>query len=152
MDPAEFLGIQFLVQEQENYDYETTNVASTFEWAPNDELTFTFDAMINEQQRSRDQYRLQASGVSSLRNLSIPTAYETVDFGVGPGMFPAAQQGTLEPDLANDDDDPNLRFSSDTGSRVTDSEIIALGGEWLRDRWTARFRSHRFVVLAWRAV
>ncbi|MEM7281432.1 MAG: TonB-dependent receptor [Pseudomonadota bacterium] len=137
-NPAEFLGIQFLVQEQENFDYETTNVATTFEWAPNDNLKFSFDAIINEQERSQDSYRLQASGVSSLRNISIPTAFETVDFGVGPGMFPAALQGTLEPDLANDDDDPNLRFSSDTGSRVTDSGIFALAGEWQGERWSAR--------------
>ena len=136
VDPAEFLGIQFLVQEQENFDYETVNLASTFEWAPNDALRFNLDVVLNEQERSQDSYRLQASGVSSLRNLSIPTAYETVDFGVGPGLFPAALRGTLEPDLANDDDDPNLRFSSDTGSRVTDSQIIALGGEWQGERWT----------------
>ncbi len=134
--PSEFLGIQFLLQEQENDDYETANVATTFEWAPNDNLKLHFDAIINDQERSRDQYRLQASGVSSLRNISIPTAFETVDFRVGPGTFPAASQGTLEPDLDNDDDDPNLRFSSETGSRVTDSEIFALGGEWQNDRWT----------------
>ena len=134
VDPAEFLGIQFFVQEQENFDYETVNLASTFEWAPSDSLKFHADVVINEQERSSDSYRLQASGVSSLRNLSIPTAYETVDFGVGPGRFPAALQGTLEPDLDNDDDDPNLRFSSDTGSRVTDSQIIALGGEWNVER------------------
>ena len=137
-DPAEFLGIQFLVQEQENFDYETTNLATTFEWAPNDELKFYFDAIINEQERSQDSYRLQASGVSTLRSISIPTAFEGIDFGIGPGAFPAALQGVLEPDLANDDDDPNLRFSSDTGSRVTDSEIFSLGGEWQRDRWTAK--------------
>ena len=136
VDPAEFLGIQFLVQEQENYDYETVNLASTFEWAPSDSLKFHADIVINEQERSQDSYRLQASGVSTLRNLSVPTAYETVDFGVGPGRFPAALQGTLEPDLANDDDDPNLRFSSDTGSRVTDSQIIALGGDWNGERWS----------------
>ena len=136
VDPAEFLGIQFLVQEQENYDYETVNLASTFEWAPSDSLNFHADIVINEQERSQDSYRLQASGVSTLRNLSVPTAYETVDFGVGPGRFPAALQGTLEPDLANDDDDPNLRFSSDTGSRVTDSQIIALGGDWNGGRWS----------------
>ncbi|MDE0679613.1 MAG: TonB-dependent receptor [Gammaproteobacteria bacterium] len=136
VDPSEFLGIQFLVQEQENYDYDTVNLASTFEWAPSDSLKFHADIVINEQERSQDSYRLQASGVSTLRNLSVPTAYETVDFGVGPGRFPAALQGTLEPDLANDDDDPNLRFSSDTGSRVTDSQIIALGGEWNSDRWS----------------
>ncbi|MEM9837641.1 MAG: TonB-dependent receptor [Pseudomonadota bacterium] len=137
-DPAEFLGIQFLVQEQENFDYETVNIASTFEWAPNDDLKFTLDYIVNEQERSQDSYRLQASGVSSLRQISIPTAFETVDFGVGPGEFPAALRGTLEPDLANDDDDPNLRFSSDTGARVTDSEILALAGEWNRDNLTIR--------------
>ncbi len=136
-NPSEFLGIQFLLQEQENDDYETTNIATTFEWAPNDNLKFNFDAIINEQERSRDQYRLQASGVSSLRQISVPTGFETVDFGVGPGMFPAALQGTLEPDLANDDDDPNLRFSSETGSRITDSDIFVLGGEWTNDVWTA---------------
>jgi len=136
VDPAEFLGIQFLVQEQENYDYDTVNLASTFEWAPSDSLKFHADVVVNEQERSQDSYRLQASGVSTLRNLSVPTAYETVDFGVGPGRFPAALQGTLEPDLANDDDDPNLRFSSDTGSRVTDSQIIAIGGDWNGERWS----------------
>ncbi|MCY4255453.1 MAG: TonB-dependent receptor [Gammaproteobacteria bacterium] len=137
VDPAEFLGIQFLVQEQENYDYETVNLASTFEWAPSDSLNFHVDIVINDQERSQDSYRLQASGVSTLRNLSVPTAYETVDFGIGPGRFPAALRGTLEPDLDNDDDDPNLRFSSDTGSRVTDSQIIALGGDWEGGRWSA---------------
>ena len=135
-NPAEFLGIQFFVQEQENFDYETTNLATTLEWAPNDNLNFYFDTIINEQERSQDSYRLQASGVSAFRNVSIPTAFETVDFGVGPGMFPAALQGTIEPDLALDDDDPNLRFSSDTGSRVTDSQVFSLGGEWQQDRWT----------------
>ena len=45
-------------------------------------------------------------------------------------------RGTLEPDLSNDDDDPNLRFSSDTGSRVTDSQIIAIGGDWNGGRWS----------------
>jgi len=138
-NPAEFLGIQFLVQEQENDDYDTTNLATTFEWAPNDNLKFHMDVIINEQERSRDQYRLQASGVSSLRQLSIPTAFETVDFGVGPGRFPAALAGTLEPDLDNDDDDPNLRFSSETNSRVTDSDVFSIGGEWQNDRLAASF-------------
>ena len=142
-NPAEFLGIQFLLQEQENDDFETINVASTAEWAPNDEFKFHFDAIINEQERSRDQYRLQASGVSTLINISVPTAFETVDFGVGtdfgngPGVIPAALAGTLEPDLANDDDDPNLRFTSETGARVTSSRIYSIGGEWERDNWTA---------------
>ena len=138
-DPAEFLAIQFLVQEQENFDYETTNLATTFEWAPDENLKFHVDYIINEQDRSQDSYRLQASGVSALRNDSIPTRFETVDFGIGPGTMPAAFQGTIEPNLDIDDDDPNLRFSSDTGSRVTDSEIFAIGGEWQGDRLSARF-------------
>ena len=135
-NPAQFLGIQFLLQEQENDDYETTNLATTFEWAPNDNLKLFADLIINEQERSRDQYRLQASGVSSLRQISIPTAFETVNFGVGPGSFPAALQGILEPNLANDDDDPNLRFSSETGSRITDSDIFRIGGDWQNDQWS----------------
>jgi TonB-dependent receptor len=134
----EFLGIQFLVQEQENYAYETTNLATTFEWAPNDSLKFNFDAIINEQERSQRSYRLQASGVSVFRNISAPTDFEIVDFRVGPGLFPAALRGTIEPDLAVDDDDPNLRFSSDTGSRVTDSQLLALGGEWTGEKLSAR--------------
>ena len=137
---GEFLGVQFLLQEQENDDYETTNIATTFEWEPNDSMNLFFDAVINEQERSRDQYRLQASGVSSLRNISVPTAFETVDFGElggrNLGTFPSAQAGVLEPDLANDDDDPNLRFSSETNSRVTDVEIFRLGGTWEADNWS----------------
>jgi TonB-dependent receptor len=137
--PAEYLGIQFLVQEQENDAYETTNLATTLQWAPNDNLTFHLDAIINEQERAQRSYRLQASGVSALINDSRPTDFETVDFKVGPGQFPAALRGFIEPNLAIDDDDPNLRFSSDTGSRVTDSEIIALGATWERDAFSAYF-------------
>ncbi len=137
-DPAEFLGIQFLVQEQENFDYETTNVSTTLEWAPSDTLTLSFDAIINEQERSQDSYRLQASGISSFINSSIPTAFETVNFGVGPGTFPAALTGSIGRNSINDDNG-NLRMSSDTGSRVTDSEIFALAADWqFNDRLSVR--------------
>lgn len=136
-NPAEFLGIQFLVQEQENFDFETFNFAGSLEARPSDNLRLYFDAIINEQERSQDSYRIQASGVSVLINQSIPSQFETVDFGVGPGQFPAALVGTLEPDLDLDDDDPNLRFSSDTGSRVTDSQIFVLGTEWEKGRLSA---------------
>ncbi|MEO1404913.1 MAG: TonB-dependent receptor [Pseudomonadota bacterium] len=139
----EYLGIQFLVQEQENFDFETTNLASTFEWAPNDEFTFSVDYILNEQERSQDSYRLQASGVSSFRNTSVPAAFEFVDFGVtsdnGRDLrnFPAALAGTIERSSLTSDN-PNLRFSSDTGSRVTDSEIFSIAGQWERDNWTVR--------------
>jgi len=138
--PQDFLGIQFLLQEQENDDFETTNIAAAFEWAPSDRLKLSFDAIINEQERSRDQYRLQASGVSSVRNIQAPATFETVDFGEGRGVFQAALTGTIEPDLANDDDDPNLRFSSETNSRITDSEIFRLGAEWqITDKLSSSF-------------
>ena len=135
----EFLGIQFLVQEQEEDIYETTNLASTFEWAPNDNLKFHVDAVYNDQVRNQNSYRLQASGVSAFRNVSVPTDYEIVDFGVGPGEFPAALAGFIEPDLDLDDDDPNLRFSSDLGSRETESKLFAVGGEWTGNRLFASF-------------
>lgn len=137
-NPSEFLGIQFLVQEQENFDYETINFAGSIEAKPAANVKLYLDAVVNDQKRSQDSYRIQASGVSSLRQLSVPSAFETVDFGVGPGEFPAALVGTLEPNLANDDDDPNLRFSSDTGARVTDSTIFAMGAEWEGERLSAK--------------
>ncbi len=136
-NPPEWLGIQFLVQEQENYDYETTNLASTFEFAPNDNLTFSFDAIINDQQRSQDSYRLQASGISTFMQSSIPTSFETVDFGVGPGEFPAALTGSIVRRTTNDDNG-NLRFSSETGGRVTDSDVFALAADWSGERLSAR--------------
>lgn len=135
-DGTQFQGIQFLVQEQENDDYETTNIATTFEFAPSDNMKFHFDAIINKQERSRDGYRIQASGVSTFRNSpgSFPSEFETINYGTvngtNIGSYQAALAGIIEPDLALDDDDPNLRFSSDTASRVTDSEVFVLGGEW----------------------
>ena len=138
-DGSQFQGIQFLVQEQENDDYETTNIATTFEFAPNDNMKFYFDALINKQERSRDAYRIQASGISTFRSDpgSFPTAFETINYGtvggVNIGSYQAALTGIIEPNLDLDDDDPNLRFSSDTGSRVTDNQVFVIGGEWQGD-------------------
>ena len=135
--PGEYLGIQFLLQEQENDDYVTTNIASTLEWSPNDELRFYADAILNDQERSRDNYRLQASGVGAYIGRSLPTEFETIDFGLGPDVLTlAALQGTLEPGLT--DHDANLRMTGETGSRVTESQVFAIGGEWERDNWSAK--------------
>lgn len=136
-----YQGIQFLVQEQENDDYETLNIATTFEFAPNDNMKFFADIIITEQERSRDNYRLQASGVSNVRNFNLPTAFETVNYGVvngtNVGSFQAALAGNLEPVLdgrsGSNPSDGNLRFSSETGARITDSEIFVFGGEWTGD-------------------
>ncbi len=137
----QFLGIQFLVQEQENNDFENINFAGTGEWKPNDELRFYVDGFFNSQDRSQDSYRLQASGISSFINNVVPTEFETVDFGIGndfgngPGVIDAAVAGTIARNGINDDNG-NLRFSSDTGARVTDSSVLAFGGEWERDNIT----------------
>lgn len=138
----DFLGIQFLNQEQENFKYETVNLAGTLEWAPSDNLKFYFDGFYNDQKRRQQSTRIQGSGVSSLRDVSVPTSFETVNFGslggVQLGSIEAALTGTLEPDLAVDDDDPNLRFSSDTGARLTTSELYRFGGEWESGRFSVR--------------
>jgi len=137
-DPEQFLGIQFLTQEQENSDFVTSNFAGTFEWEPSDNLKLYFDAVITDQEFSTDQYRLQASGVSTLIDISVPTAFETVNFGL-PGFeaFPAALAGVLEPDLDNDDDDPNLRFTTESNSRLTENETFRIGGQWAGERLSA---------------
>jgi TonB-dependent receptor len=110
----DFLGIQFLNQELENFEFETLNIAGTLEWAPNDNLKFYFDAVINDQERRQDSSRIQGSGVSSVRDINVPNTFETVDFGsldgVNLGSIQAALTGTIQPDLSVDDDDPNLRF------------------------------------------
>lgn len=141
-----FLPIQFLNQDYDNFEYETRNFAGSFEWAPNDDVTLFFDAVINDQERRQESSRVQGSGVSSLRNASIPDAFETIDFGAidgrtgsqNLGSIEAALRGVIGVDLAVDDDDPNLRFSSDTNSRLTESEIFRLGADWQRDRWSGR--------------
>ncbi len=143
----DFLGIQFLNQELENFEYETINFAGTLEWAPSDNLKLYFDGFYNDQERRQDSSRIQGSGVSSLRDVSVPDTFETVNFGsldgVALGSIEAALTGTIEPNLAVDDDDPNLRFSSDTGARLTKSELYRVGAEWESGRLSARVEASR---------
>ena len=129
-----FLGIQFLNQEVENFEFENINFAGSVEARPTPELKLFFDAIVNDQERAQDSLRIQGSGVSSVRFNNVPDAFETVDFGSLDGQdlgsIEAALTGTIQPNLGVDDDDPNLRFSSDTGARVTTSEIYRGGAEW----------------------
>ncbi|WP_299194036.1 TonB-dependent receptor [uncultured Erythrobacter sp.] len=137
-----FLGIQFLNQERENFEYDTINVAGSLEWAPNPGLKFFLDVIYNDQERRQDSSRIQASGVSAVDTVNVPDGFETVDFGsldgVALGSIQAALFGTIQPNLARDDDDPNLRFSSDTGARVTTSELYRLGTEFETGRFFTR--------------
>lgn len=143
----DFLGIQFLNQETENFEYETINFAGTLEWAPSDNLKLYFDGFYNDQERRQESTRIQGSGVSSLRDFIVPTSFETVNFGslggVQLGSIQAALTGTINPDLAVDDDDPNLRFSSDTGARLTTSELYRFGADWESGRFSARVEASR---------
>lgn len=136
----DFLPIQFFVQDYDNFEYETKNLVGTIEWAPNDNTKFFFDAIINDQERLQESSRVQASGVSALNDVSVPDEFETVDFGslggTDLGSIQAALRGVIPVDLENDDDDPNLRLSTDTNSRVTKSEIFRLGGEWQGEKWS----------------
>jgi iron complex outermembrane receptor protein len=142
--PFDFLPIQFLNQDYNNFKYETRNLAGSIEWAPNDELKFAFDAVVNRQERRQEGYRVQLSGVASVIGTGSYTGFETIDFGtldseIGPqdiGTIQAATQGILYPQQTGALD-PNMRTSTDTGSRVTDSQIFRLGGEWERDRFSA---------------
>ena len=144
-----FLGIQFLNQEIENFEFETINFAGTLEWAPSDNLSFYFDTIINDQTRTQDSSRIQGSGVSAVDLINVPDSFETVNFGsldgVELGSIQAALTGTIQPNLAFDDDDPNLRFSGDVGARVTTSQVYRLGTEFEAGRFSARIEGSRTV-------
>ncbi|MEO9969907.1 MAG: TonB-dependent receptor [Hyphomonadaceae bacterium] len=137
-----FLGIQFLNQDLDNFEFETINFAGTAEWEPTNNFRFFFDVVINDQEQRQASSRVQGSGVSSVIDNTLPDSFETVDFGslggVDLGSIPAALTGTIQPILAVDDDDPNLRFSSDTNSRFTESEIFRLGTDWNFGRASGR--------------
>lgn len=136
-----YLRIQFFDQELINFEYDTRNVTGALEWKPNDDLRFYFDATINDQRRTQESTRVQISGTAagSVVNTANNTAFETVTWGRldgpnGPidlGTVQAALTGTLgigvEP---NGTIDPNLRTSSNTGARLTESRVWALGSEW----------------------
>jgi TonB-dependent receptor len=130
-----FLPIQFFVQDYDNYESETINIASSFEWAPNNNTKLYFDAIINDQERREESSRVQASGVSDLIGVSIPTEFENVNFGVIDGQDLGSMQAAVKGVIPVEDGgaDPNLRFSGDTNSRLTKSEIFRIGGEWQGD-------------------
>ncbi|MBB1291556.1 TonB-dependent receptor [Pseudoalteromonas sp. SR41-4] len=131
----DFLPIQFLIQDYDNYESETMNFAGSLEWAPTSNTKFFFDAVVNDQDRRQESSRVQASGVSDLRNVSVPTEFEYVNFGVLDGQDLGSIKAALKGVIPVEDGggDANLRFSSDTNSRQTDSQIFRLGGEWQGD-------------------
>jgi len=142
-----FLNIQFLNQERENFEYETINVSGSLEYAPSNDLKFFLDVIYNDQERRQDSSRIQGSGVSAVDTVNVPDSFETVNFGVIDGVdlgsIQAALTGTIQPNLAQDDDDPNLRFSSDTGARLTTSEVYRFGTEFSLGSLLSRIEASR---------
>ncbi len=136
----DFLPIQFFIQDYDNYEYETTNFAGTLEWAPNDNLKLYFDTILNDQERRQESSRIQASGVSDLIGVAVPDSFETVNFGSLDGQtigsIQAALSGVIP--VQADGSDGNLRFSGDTNSRLTESQIFRLGADWERGRLSGR--------------
>ncbi|QJB70256.1 TonB-dependent receptor [Parasphingorhabdus halotolerans] len=145
----DFLGIQFLNQELENFEYSTINFAGTLEWAPSDNLKFYFDTIYNDQERRQDSSRIQGSGVSALLNFNVPNTFQTVNFGsldgVNLGSIEAAETGSIAVNLAADGDDPNLRFSSDVGARITKTEMYRLGSEFETGLFSATVEASRAI-------
>jgi TonB-dependent receptor len=145
-DAANFLGVQFLNQVLINQEYETKNFAGSIEFAPNDDVKFYADVVLNSQTRDQESHRSQFSGVGGLNSSSAKSNYThftEYDLGTIPGengdqhigsmyavtqgkMF-AEQSTTENPDSGID---PNLRSNTDTGARYTDSSIFRLGSEF----------------------
>lgn len=130
----DFLPIQFLIQDYDNYESKTTNFSGSLEFRPNglENMKFYFDAIVNDQERREQSSRVQASGVSDLAGTSVPDEFETVNFGSingqNLGSVQAAVRGVIP--VQSDGSDGNLRLSSDTNSRLTDSHIFRLGTDW----------------------
>jgi TonB-dependent receptor len=142
-----FLRVQFFDQDNDNFEYETLNFVGSLEWKPAENLRFYFDGILNDQTRRQESTRVQISGVSSngVVDNTTNTSFETINLGIldgpdGPidlGSVEAALTGVLEPNSSGALD-PNLRTDSNTGSRVTNSRVYRLGGEWEIGRLTVR--------------
>ncbi|TRD12086.1 TonB-dependent receptor [Erythrobacter insulae] len=142
-----FLRIQFLDQQLRNQEYTTINWTGSLEWKPADNLRLYVDATINDQERIQQSSRAFFSGTTSsaVINNTNNTSFETVNLGSveGPngtlvlGEIQAVTSGILGVGVtSNGAIDSNLRTASQTGSRLTDSSVLASGLEWEVGRLT----------------
>lgn len=142
-----FLRIQFFNQDLDDFEYETKNFAGSAEWKPTDNLKFYFDATLNDQQRAEQSSTVQISTVSDngVVDNTTNTAFETINLGTAQGPNGDIDLGSVKAALAgiilprtNGNLAPYLRTTSDTGSRLTKSRVLSLGGEWTGDRLTVK--------------
>lgn len=138
-----YIPAQFFVQDYDNYEYETLNFSGSAEARFSENVKVYFDAVYNDQERLQESSRIQASGISA-GDLSSAVGniaeFETIDLGslngqdlgsidvAALGIIPAQADGT----------DGNLRFSGDTGSRLTKSEIYRLGTDWEKGNFSGK--------------
>ncbi len=144
----DYLRIQFFQQNLDNFEYETLNFNGTLEYKPNDNLRFYVDGLYNDQQRNQESYVLDLSGVSdgNVVNSADITSFETIDFGTidGPNgdiqlpTVQAALTGTLLPSETGRLN-PNLRVSTVTGARLTESAVFSTGIEWDKENFFGKF-------------
>ena len=138
----QFLRIQFFDQRQDIFQFETLNLAGTLEWAPTENLNFYFDGIYNDQQVNQEGTQVQLSGVSDADVVSgtTNTGFEITDFGTilgpnGPIDLGSVQTVTTGILLADSNTvisglNPNLRGVSNTGARLTESDVYSIGGDW----------------------
>ena len=143
----DYLQIQFLNQETNNYEYETYNGTAALEWKPADSVRVYFDATLNNQQRSQESNRVQLSGTSNAVDTAFHTDFATINLGTLDGPNGPIDLGSVQSTVAGTIGvsgvsgqtlDPNLRTSSDTGSRVTKSRVYDAGIDWKGEKLSAR--------------
>ena len=135
-----YLQVQFLQQEVNRFNYETKTGTAALEWKPSDNLKLYFDATVNNQERAQAGNRVQVSGTSGAVNTAFHTGFQTINLGtiedeqdgiIELGTIQATTGGTIGVVGASGQTlDPNLRMSSDTGSRITRNRIYDIGFEW----------------------
>ncbi|NJM50515.1 MAG: TonB-dependent receptor [Sphingomonadales bacterium] len=140
-----YLQIQFLQQEVDRFNYETKTGTAALEWKPSDNLKLYFDATISDQERRQDGNRVQVSGTSGAVNTANHIGFETINLGTLETPTGTVNLGTIQTSIGGTIGvvgasggtlDPNLRMSSDTGSRVTKSRIYNAGFEWEGEKLT----------------
>ena len=138
-----YIPPQFFIQDYDNFEYETLNFSGTVEARPTEGVKLYVDAIVNEQKRRQESSRIQASGISAgdlSQSIGSIEEFETVNFGSlngqNLGSIDVAVRGIVP--VQADGTDGNLRFSGDTNSRLTDSNIFRVGTELEKGRLSGR--------------
>ena len=149
-DATHFLGVQFLNQVQINQEYTTLNLAGSIEARPIPNLKVFTDLVYNDQERRQESSRVQVSNISRTNGASDPTnganasfdTFQSFNLGSFPGetgsqdlgSILAVTSGAVTPHEAAAGNDgrgaPFIRGSMDSGSRLTDTSLVRIGGEY----------------------